>query len=245
VLPEVKSNDGTTPSPSLPSAPSRISIHDVTKAFQQVPMSSSASSQPSSREKYQISPPTTSAPVARPTAPSFSHPPVAHSAAYYPSPMMTHPPAPILYGPMTSSPVPSRMHANGAAGMYNGWVIPGAPQAQGNMMRPVAHHYGQMMHYPSPGYPQPPHAAPNLMPPTLPQTQGRGRGMQMMSPVLSPAHAQNYAGSPVMMHRQHQNHGYIPVSPDHQPLRVDNGHAPLQRPIVHGFAPTSPFSRTW
>lgn len=252
MLPEVKSNDGTTPSPSLPSAPSRISIHDVTKAFQQVPTSSSASSQPPSRDKYQISPPTTNAPVARPTPPTFSHPPMAHTTAYYPSPLMSHPPpATIMYaGPMTPSPVPGRIHANGAASMYNAWVVPGT---QGNMMPTVAQPFGQILPYPSPGYPpQPSHAAQNLMRPPLPQTQGRGRGVQVMSPVLSPAHAQTYGGSPVMMHLPHQNHSYMPMSPDHQPLRVENGQVP-PRPIplhphasaAHGFSPASPFNRPW
>ncbi|KAL1737900.1 hypothetical protein HDZ31DRAFT_70644, partial [Schizophyllum fasciatum] len=62
-LQEVKSEDGATPPPSLPHAPSRMSLSDVTRAFQTVPGSAPAAQQKSP-------PPASSPPVAR--APSSS-----------------------------------------------------------------------------------------------------------------------------------------------------------------------------
>ena len=46
-LQEVKSEDGATPPPSLPPQPSRMSLSDVTRAFQTVPSSGSTSQQKS------------------------------------------------------------------------------------------------------------------------------------------------------------------------------------------------------
>ncbi|KAJ3510315.1 hypothetical protein NLJ89_g4751 [Agrocybe chaxingu] len=85
------------------------------------------------------------------------------------------------------------------------------------MMRPVPSPYpAQMMSYASPGY-APQHPPPNMMPRT-PQgpNAGRGRGMFVMSPVMSHAHPQPgtmYTGSPVMMHAVAvpQNHAYMPM----------------------------------
>ncbi|KAF8971529.1 hypothetical protein BDZ97DRAFT_1786963 [Flammula alnicola] len=233
-LQDVKSEDGETPPPSLPSAPSRMSLHDVTRAFQTVPTSSSTSSQPPHRATF--SPPSTQAPVARPTTAPYAYSPAPQSnmrPAYvtYPSPMMS--PAPVMYGlPMASSPVPSRMQVNGHTPLYSQpmWMtMPGPSQTHGSLMRPVPSPYpAQMMAYPSPGYaPQPP---PNMMP-TTPQGQngGRGRGMQIMSPVMSHAHTHPgsamYGGSPVMLHAVQvpQNHGYIPMPAGRGQPRTENG----------------------
>lgn len=242
VLPE-----GTTPSPSLSSAPSRISIHEVTRAFQQVP--TSAANQ-STRDKAQISPPTTNAPVARP-APvnpiaTYPYPPQSNIRplyAHYPSPMLTHSPAPVMYSHMAPSPVQNRV-TNGHPSMYNAWMPPQSPVS---MMRPMPPNYPSMVPYPSTGFTQP--ASTNLMRLT-PQTQGAARpvGMPMMSPVLSPVQPHPYGGSPVLM----QNHGYLPMPADRaQPLRTDNGHMP-QHPLPSlpphsGFnpGPSSPFMRPW
>lgn len=246
VLPDVKSSEGTTPSPSLSSAPSRMSIHEVTRAFQQVPTSAAAQL---SRDKAQISPPTTNAPVARPppanTIASYPYPAPQNNIrpmyAHYPSPMLTHSPAPVLYSPM-ASPVQNRA-VNGHPAMYNTWI---APQSSPTMMRSMPPSYPPMMPY-STGYNQP--GSTNLIP-IAPQPQGgRPVGMPVMSPVLSPIQPHPYGGSPVLMH---QNHGYMPMPADRvQPLRTDNGHLP-QHPHSHssthaGFnpGPSSPFTRPW
>lgn len=236
-LQDVKSEDGETPPPSLPSAPSRMSLHDVTRAFQTVPTSSSTSSQPQHRAAF--SPPSTHAPVARPTTATYAYSSAPQNnmrPAYvpYPSPMMSHSPAPVMYGhPMNSSPVPSRMQLNGHTSLYSQpmWMtMPPSSQPHGNMMRPVVSPYpAQMMAYPSPGYgPQPP--PPNMMPAT-PQAQsaGRGRGIPVMSPVMSNAHAHPgsamYGNSPVMLHAVQvpQNHGYMPIPAGRGQPRADNG----------------------
>jgi hypothetical protein len=103
MLPDVKSGEGMAPSPSSPSAPSRMSIHKVTRAFQQVPTSTS---NPASRDKAQISPLTTNAPVAWP-APANPTSTYAYllrpTYAHYP--LMTHLPAPAMYSPTAPSPV--------------------------------------------------------------------------------------------------------------------------------------------
>lgn len=270
-LQDVKSEDGETPPPSLPNGPSRMSLHDVRRAFQQVPTSSTTAQTPS-RDRATISPPSTHAPVARPTpaaptAPAtYSYSPAPQNnmrPAYgpYPSPMMTHSPAPMMYG--HPSPVPSRMPLSGHAQPIYGqsmWMpMPGPPpQPHGNVMRPVASPYpAQMVSYPTPGYvPQHPHPS-NMMPPQAPPAQNgvRGRGMAMMSPVLSHAHAHPYSGSPVMMHPSAQGHGYMPIPAGRGQPRAENGHMPPahqhpshNHPPAHpSFAPSpaSPFARPW
>jgi hypothetical protein len=240
-LQDVKSEDGETPPPSLLSAPSRMSIHEVTRAFQQVPTSSSTPNLPPHRASF--SPPSTHAPVARPTtAVNYAYSPAPQNnmrPAYvpYPSQMMSHSPGPIMYAhPMASSPVPSRMQVNGHTPLYSQpmWMtMPGpSPQGHSNMMRPVPSPYSpQMVPYSLAGYaPQ----TPSNMMPTTPQGQngGRGRGMPVMSPVMSHAHAHPgsamYSSSPVMLHavQAPQNHGYMPMPTGRGQPRTENGQLP-------------------
>lgn len=206
ILQDVKSEDGSTPPPSSSSSvPSRMSLSDVTKAFQQVPASSSSSS-----HRPTISPPSTTAPVARPTPFPYGMPmPIAGQnmrPAYpgYSSPMMTHSPAPMMYPhPMSGSPVPGRMPLNGQT-MYSAplWV-PGPGQSPGGMMRPMG--YPAMVPYPAGQYP--PTMSP-VTPHAQAQMNSRNRtmsSMSTMSPVMSHAHAvPMYGGSPVMVHAHAQ-----------------------------------------
>ncbi|KAF9014978.1 hypothetical protein BDQ17DRAFT_6442 [Cyathus striatus] len=205
-LQDVKSEDGGTPPPAVPTAPSRMSLHDVTRAFQQVPSSSN-----STTHRAPMSPPTTNAPVARPTPTTYSYSPIPSNIrpAYPYSPMMSHSPAPVMYThQVASSPVPNRMSAvNGHPPLYSQpvWMHMAGPTPQnpGGMMRPVPSPYpGQMVTYPgTPMYP-PPQGG---MPPPNPQQQSngmgpnRGRGMPLISPVMTHAGAAMYAGSPVLM----------------------------------------------
>ncbi|KAJ4476710.1 hypothetical protein J3R30DRAFT_3373785 [Lentinula aciculospora] len=205
---DVKSEDGETPPPTMV-APSRMSLHDVTRAFQQVPSSSSASS-----HRPTISPPSTTAPVARPTPTYNYHPPpvqppnqnVRPQYPYHPSPMMSHSPAP---NPMYShpNPIPNRMQVNGQAPLYSPvWMPLQNPNAQNSpMMRPMTASYPSPSmigpYHPSPGAPQPMYALP---PPNIPQQNGtptRGRTVSMMSPAISHAvpAMPMYPGSPAMM----------------------------------------------
>ncbi|KAF8887947.1 hypothetical protein CPB84DRAFT_1786485 [Gymnopilus junonius] len=257
---DVKSEDGETPPPSLPSAPSRMSLHEVTRAFQTVPTSSSSSSQSSHRATF--SPPSTNAPVARPTTATttYAYSPAPQSSmrpAYvsYPSPMMSHSPSPVIYGhPMASSPVPGRMQINGHTSLFSQpvWMpMPGpSAQAPSNMIRPVASPYppAQMLPYPTGYAPQAPPTS--MMHAPQGQATGRGRGMPVMSPVMSHAHAHPasamYASSPVMLHAVPvpQNHGYMPVSTGRGvPPRTENGQVPTsqQHPAHNNHQPHTAF----
>jgi serine/arginine repetitive matrix protein 2 len=159
-LQEVKSEDGGTPPPSVPSVSSRMSQHEVTKAFQQVPSSSSSSNGVSRTVGITPMSPATTAtntssstttPSMRPQ-PSYGYP-LPHSMsspimrppyAGYPmmSPHHASNPGTVMYPPpMAPSPVPVSghhgppPHMNGqAAPMYPGtpmWVPMPPPGAQG------------------------------------------------------------------------------------------------------------------
>ncbi|KAF5368326.1 hypothetical protein D9758_002341 [Tetrapyrgos nigripes] len=221
IIHDVKSEDGETPPPTT-TAPSRMSLHDVTRAFQQVPSSSNLNS-----HRPTISPPSTTAPVARPTQQlqnfGFSVPnqPAnqnVHPAYPYPSPMLSHSPAPgtmYPHHPMAGSPIPSRMQVNGApTPMYSPvWMpLPNAPtqnSTPGNMMRPMTSQYPphpQPMAYPSPvlqhmygmptNMPNPPPPPP---PPSQNNTHTPNRGR---NPNMGMNHTHNHPSmmSPAMSH---------------------------------------------
>lgn len=243
-LQDVKSEDGETPPPTGSTIPSRMSLHDVTRAFQQVPPSSSNSS---TQRPVPLSPSSASGPVARPPNFAYSLPPpnpnMRPSYAAYPSPIMSHTPSPtLMYSHvMAPSPVPSRMPVNGHSPMFNQplWMpLPAPPaQAHGGMMRPVPSPYPpQMIAYPPPGGPSvyTSHPPPNVQSPGS-QPNGsapsRGRGLPPMSPAvqhIAAAQAPLYPGSPVMMH----NHSYMsPVPAGRGQLRNDPaGQPPMQHP---------------
>ncbi|TFY65789.1 hypothetical protein EVG20_g5289, partial [Dentipellis fragilis] len=205
-LQEVKSEDGETPPPVAPHGPSRMSLHDVTRAFQQVPSPPAGSSTQkptptpsslsnSSNHQSNYPPPSGHAQGMRPAYPG------------YPSPMMSHSPAPVMYPQvMTPSPVAGSVMVNGPSSPYGHpvWmpVQSSGPPAPGTMMRPIPSPYPtQYMSYPSPGGPPAMYAAsPATMvqggpPPQVqqgqqkpaPNGQGRGRGHPVMSPVMSHA----------------------------------------------------------
>ena len=241
-LQEVKSEDGETPPPSVPAAPSRMSLHEVTKAFQQVPSSSSSSTS-------HRTPPITAPPTARPPNYAYTLPPpplntIRPSYGAYPSPMLSHSPSPgVMYPhPMASSPVPNRMPVNGHNPVYNQpmWMSMAgpSPQSHGNMMRPITSPYpAQLMPYPSPGTPamyasQSPASMQNN---SQQQTDGqanRDRSMSLMSPVM-PHAAPTMYGSPVLMHAPvmpvPQSHGYMPIQNGRGQVRADSGHMPMQQ----------------
>ncbi|KAJ3814994.1 hypothetical protein F5876DRAFT_31560 [Lentinula aff. lateritia] len=236
---DVKSEDGQTPPPTTV-ASSRMSLHDVTRAFQQVPSSPSISS-----HRPTISPPSTTAPVARPT-PTYNYlptpvqPPNQNARPqypYHPPPMMSHSPAPSA---MFShpSPIPNRMQVNGQAPLYSPvWMPLQNPNAQNSpMMRPMTASYpppSMMPYHPSPGAPQPMYALPPPnMPPPIQQngTSTRGRTVSMMSPAMSHAvpAIPIYTGSPAMMSVHAGRGGAAPVRNDgshlpHQPYAPPTG----------------------
>lgn len=225
-LQEVKSEDGETPPPSGSGPPSRMSIHEVTRAFQQVPSSSSSSHRTTSL------PSTMPSPASRPMSqqPTFAYGPssapnsnVRPVYAPYPSPMMSHSPSPtVMYPPhphpMAVSPVPRPMVINGASPQYAQpmWVPVSPAQPPGGMIRAVASPYpAQLMPYPSPGGAMSIYSSsPPIMQASPPQqhhgVQSRAPGVPMMSPAAQhpPASLPMYAGSPAMMQAVPQPHGY-------------------------------------
>ncbi|KAJ7169544.1 hypothetical protein C8R46DRAFT_1089137 [Mycena filopes] len=240
-LQDVKSEDGGTPPPTTSIASSRMSLHDVTRAFQQVPSSSSNSSL-----RPPISPPSTSAPVARPPTYPYPLPPPPNQMMrpnYGYSPMMGSPSQNMMY-PMAPSPVPSRMGMNGLPvnGMpVNGMPVNGhaplysqpvwmAPQNHAGMMRPMNSPYPPMMGYPSPG--GSPMYAPQPQPMQNAPQQPNGPRGRSMSSVMSPAmpHQQQnvmYQGSPILMHAPPMPVGYMNVPAGRGQMRNDNGHSPM------------------
>lgn len=231
-LQDVKSEDGGTPPPSTTTsiAPSRMSLHDVTRAFQQVPSSSSSSSL-----RPPISPPSTSAPVARPPSYSYPLPPPPNPQqmmrpTYTPYSPMMNAPSPIMY-PMAPSPVPARMAVNGHAPVY-GQPVWMSPQNHAGMMRPMGSPYPQMMAYPSPAgtpmyQPQP------IQNTSAPQPNGpRGRNMpSVISPAMPHQTAAMYPGSPILMHApQMPTYMGMPPPAGRGDMRNDNGHPPMPPP---------------
>ena len=251
-LQDVKSDGGETPPPSGSGPWARMSAYEVTRAFQQVPSSSSNSSQ----RPQPIAPIPTTAPVPLvASAPSangsaslnptfaFSPPPMGQPglrpayAAY--SPMMSAPSPSVMYS--QPSPVQRPMVVNGSAPPVYGqpmWVpaMPGPPppQSAGVMRSPYP---AQLVPYPSPGGPVPMYASPMPGMPNAPQQQNGVQsrppgGMPMVSPVMQPALPQMYAGSPVLVHAP-------PVLTPGQPypLPVQQSREPM-RP--YGQSPAAP-----
>lgn len=239
-LQEVKSEDGETPPPSVSAAPSRMSLHDVTKAFQQVPSSSSSSS------TSHRTPPITAAPATRPPNYAYTLPPpppngIRPSYGAYPSPMLSHSPSPgVMYPhPMAPSPVSNRMPVNGHT-PYNPpmWMSITGPQNHGNIMRPMASPYpAQLIPYPSPGTPamyasQSPASMQNTSQQPAGGQANRDRNMSLMSPVMPHAAPAMY-GNPVLMTPVMSvppNHGYMPMQGSVRgQVRADSGHPPMQQ----------------
>ncbi|KAG6910602.1 hypothetical protein DXG01_009553 [Tephrocybe rancida] len=244
-LQDVKSEDGETPPPSVSAPPSRMSLHDVTRAFQQVPTSSSNSS-PSHRT------PPLSAPPARPSNYAYGLPPppagTIRPGYPYPPPIMSPSPG-LMYPPMMpASPAPGRMPMNGHTPLYGQamWMpMPtgSAPQSHTPMIRPMASPYPAHMIPYSPG---PPMYGPQ---PHSVQQNGaqnnRDRTVPLMSPVLPPAGPAMY-GSPVMMHAAIQpNHSYL-IAPGRGQARADNGQIPQTSQLSShsGYNPST-FRPTW
>jgi serine/arginine repetitive matrix protein 2 len=260
-LQDVKSEDGETPPPSVSSAPSRMSLHDVTRAFQQVPASSSPS--PSTHRGPPLSQTSVAAPlVQRPPTYGYTLPPPLNHGMRpnfvpYSSSMVTASPnSPIVYPhTLPTSPVPSRMQINGHTPLYSQslWMPLAGPPAQnhGRMMRPLASQYS------TPLVPYPPSSTPTLYAPPLPSTvqnslqqngsQTRGR-MPAMSPVMSHTGAhpnmQMYAASPVLMHAPvvQLPQGYMSMPPGRRNDEA-SGHSPMQQPVpIHSPSHNSGFS---
>lgn len=206
-----------------------MSLHDVTRAFQQVPSPPTASLHKASNPPLPSSSMSNTS-SARP--PNYSHPSSAPHAnmrpAYmaYPSPMMSHSPVPTMIYPHVMSPSPaSPMIVNGPSPQYGQpmWMSVSGPTAQtsGAVMRPVPSPYpAQYMAYPAQGPPPQMYASPvmqnaQLQPRPSNGSQTRDRTPSLMSPIMGHAGISHphphphshphpvmsmYPASPVMVH---------------------------------------------
>jgi serine/arginine repetitive matrix protein 2 len=245
---DVKSEDGETPPPT---APSRMSLSEVTRAFQQVPSRPDSTHPRSNQLSSTLSSP---GPATNNRPQSFGLPPTPQASTRtlsygsYQSPIMSHSPAPVMYTQgLTPSPVPGRMMVNGHSPQYAQplWMpIPAGPAGQnpGSMIRPLHSPFpAQVMSYPSPGsmYAPPMTNGHNHIPQPNGLPQGRGRGgVPMMSPVISPVNPSAphpnmmYPASPVMLPAPPVMSGYPPP-----PLAVGGGGRGQLRDGYDGMQP--------
>lgn len=197
-----------------------MSIHDVTRAFQQVPPSSSSSHRPA------LSPALASGLIARPLNSNYSTPNMPGRHIQQPlflPPSMVVSNSPTTYAnPMTQ--------INGPSPAYPPhWIPMQGSQNRSGTMRPMASPYpAQMMPYPAPS--PVPHmygiAPSNQNPSTSVNGVMTPRGIPMMSPSMHPSappNMQMYGGSPIMMHP-------MPSLPPGQP---PYNSAPTPRRAVH------------
>ncbi|KAF7319989.1 hypothetical protein MKEN_00782800 [Mycena kentingensis (nom. inval.)] len=262
-LQDVKSEDGGTPPPTTTTT-SRMSLHDVTRAFQQVPTSSSSTNS-SSSSRPPISPPSTSAPVARPP-PATTAPGAAPPGAAYPGPyghpphangmMRTFTPFTPMPGSVLYQMAPSAMPGRMPMPVYNQhmWMPPPPPQTPG-VMRPMpgSPYAPQLMAYPAPG---PPNGAPMYPPPPGPggQVNGAGRGRGVIGP-----HHQNpgmFPASPILMQIPPMPASYmalpgagrgVPMQPQQQPGpgQPQQPPPPMHSPGFNAVPPASFTRPTW
>ena len=264
ILQEVKSEDGETPPPTSSNGPgpSRMSLHDVTRAFQQVPPPPAGSITGKASPQSSALQPTLSGSTRHPSFP----PPHAQPPPYpsYHSPMLSHSPAPTLMyppHPMTPNPI-----MGGPSGQYPQMWIPMPPpgaQTPGGPVRPLPSPYpahASYMPYPSPGayaaasqQPGPP-PPPNGPPPPPNGTQNRSRpgahaGLSpnmshSRSPAAVPMYHHHHQGSPVLVHPQAVMHvqasypGAMPPTGRGVPMHAPHPH-PTPGPHGGGYTPTT------
>lgn len=230
---DVKSEDGETPPPPSSNPPSRMSQHDVTRAFQQVPTSTSSSSAPRRAVPAPAAPVPVHVMMSPPSrVPHHAMPPPPHPSGpgrpmygTYPSPLISSPSPTIVYPmSMTPSPIPRQMVVNGGPqyAPQPMWVHMHAPPPSstpnGMMRPPPPPSYGHQLmpyHHPPPGgmY-APPHGMQGSIPQPANGIQNRPpNGMPLMSPVMASSHAHPhngphpvYAQSPILMHAPAAGH---------------------------------------
>ncbi|KAH8100504.1 hypothetical protein BXZ70DRAFT_153696 [Cristinia sonorae] len=248
---DVKSDGGETPPPPSSNPPSRMSQHDVTRAFQQVPTSTTNGTAPRRAAPAPTAPVPVHVVASQPSRGPQNHsmPPPQHIPnsgvrqmyGGYPSPLVSSPSPTIVYPmSMTPSPIPRPMVVNGTPQYPHQpmWVpMPGPPASTPNgMMRPPPPYGAQLMPYPHPPAGM---YAPHGMQGNVPQPPPNGmqnrppNGMQLMSPVMAPAHPHPHP---------HQHNGPHPHPHPHpHPVYAQSPilmHAPPAaggHPVGHGY----------
>ncbi|KAI9512340.1 hypothetical protein F5148DRAFT_18027 [Russula earlei] len=252
---EVKSEDGETPPPtgSNGPGPSRMSLHDVRRAFQQVPPPPAGSITGKTSPQSPAVQSTASGSVRHlafaPHAQAVHHAAVGGPAyPQYPSPMLSHSPAPTLMYPHTIGP---NHMMGGPSAQYQMWIPMPAPpggQTPAGAVRPLPSPYPQYIPYPSPGAYAATSPPGPLGPPPNGGAQNRSRpgpnGPAGLSPNLSHARSPMYhQSSPVLVHPQAVMH----VQPSYAgPMAPGGRGVPMQAPhatpaVAHagGYTPTT------
>ena len=227
IFQEVKSEDGETPPPTSSNGPgpSRMSLHDVTRAFQQVPPPPAGSITGKASPQSSAVQPGLSGSTRHPSFPP-PHAQAVHSAtvggpaypAYHHSPMLSHSPAPTLMyppHPMTPNPIMGGPSAQYPQPMWIPMPPPGG-QTPGGPVRPLPSPYpahASYIPYPSPGayaasQPGPPQPPPGPPPPNGTQNRSRPGAHAGLSPNMS--HSRSPATVP-MYHHHHHHHQGSPV----------------------------------
>jgi serine/arginine repetitive matrix protein 2 len=234
-----------------------MSLHEVTRAFQQVPATSNTSS------PRRSSPPNTPYQgKAFNGSAGYQPPPSTNSRPGYPyhSPMIGHATPNMMYAiPLPGSPVPSRLSTNPSNGAFSPaqpppiWMGPGT-QHQNGMMRAVPPYHSPLLYpsHPNQGIyvhqAQPGHLQATTQP-TVPHTN-RDRPISMVSPVMNHSAPAMY-GSP-MMHASiiSQNSPYMMSPQTHGPPRSEAQHSHQSRGPSHSngtfnYVPQSPYRAAW
>ena len=255
-LQEVKSEDGETPPPtgSNGAGPSRMSLHDVTRAFQQVPPPPAGSIAGKASPQSPVVQSATSGSARHPPFPPHAQP--MHSTVggppyqAYPSPMLSHSPAPTLMYP---HPIAPNAMMGGSSPPYPQpmWIPMTAAPPGGQTPGPVRQLHSpypahpSYMSYPSPGayagsQPGPPG------PPNGAQSRPRPTGHAGLSPNLSHSRAPtqvpmyHHQGSPVLVHPQvmHVQPSYPGTMPAGRGMPMQPSHA-TPNPHGGGYTPTT------
>ncbi|KAH9075782.1 hypothetical protein EDB83DRAFT_2672257 [Lactarius deliciosus] len=238
---EVKSEDGETPPPTVSngSGPSRMSLHDVTRAFQQVPPPPAGSTTHKASPQSPVVQPSTSGSVRHPTYPP--HAQQMHSAPA-PTLMFPHPMAPnhMMGGPSAQyhhQPMWIHMAAPPPGAQTPGGVVRSAalaiPYARAIHAIPLSHRVRHIAGWASLDLSRSPQ--PN---------GGRSRPSAApagMSPGLSHARAPAmYQSSPVLMHPQviHVQPSYAGTMPAGRGVPMQASH-PTPAPHPGGYTPAT------
>ena len=254
MLQEVKSEDGETPPPTGSNGPGqpRMSLHDVTRAFQQVPPPPAGSITGKASPQSPAIQPAASGSTRHPTFPLHAQPvhsTVGAPAYAYPSPMLSHSPAPTLMYPHAIAP---NAMMGGPSAQYpqpmwfpmaaHGGQTPGGPVRSMHSPYPAHPSY---IPYPSPGaYAASPPGPPGP-PPNGTQNRSRPGGPAGLSPNLShsrsPATVPMYQGSPVLVHPpavMHVQPSYPGAMPAGRGVPMQASH-PTPGPHGGGYTPTT------
>jgi len=233
-LKEAKSTGTNSPAPTTSRRFPRMSVHDVTRAFQQVPRSTSPSAETPSPP-----PEAPATQISRTTPSQTPNPYLQNSRTSYSSYHMPQTPSVMYSVPFGPSPLTTRPIAGGHDTSQHMWV-PLPPQVY--RTPPSSYSY-----VPQAGYQAVVPVPSKVTTPMAPT--GRGRGLptpHMMSPIAPPSTTNTYSPTPV---HQHPYPGRAPMTPQQvayppSPVStygvpITTGRGTMHRP-PNGYDPHTP-----